>query len=62
MIMFMGNMSLYEVLWYFIIYSFVGWGVEVAYHALSEGRVVNRGFLNGPLCPIYGFGMLTISY
>ena len=47
-------------LWYFMIYSMIGWGVEVAYHAVSQGRIVNRGFLNGPVCPVYGFGMLAV--
>jgi uncharacterized membrane protein len=33
---------------------------EVAYHAVSCGLVVNRGFLNGPICPIYGVGMMGV--
>lgn len=45
---------------YFIIYAFLGWCTEVAYAAVVHGTFVNRGFLNGPVCPIYGFGMLTI--
>ncbi len=45
---------------FFLIYSFLGWVVEVVYHAVSMGTIVNRGFLNGPVCPIYGFGMLAI--
>ena len=44
----------------FFIYSFLGWGVEVAFHAVTCGKLINRGFLNGPVCPIYGFGMLGI--
>ncbi|MCR4736378.1 MAG: hypothetical protein K5829_15385 [Treponema sp.] len=54
------GMSFYQICSYFIIYSFVGWVVEVAYHAVTLGKVVNRGFLNGPLCPVYGFGMLAV--
>lgn len=38
----------------FIIYSFLGWVLEVIYHLLLEKRFVNRGFLHGPVCPIYG--------
>lgn len=53
-------MSLYQALWYFCIYAFLGWVVEVAFHALKLGKIINRGFLNGPVCPIYGFGMLAI--
>lgn len=44
----------------FFAYGFLGWCVEVAYHAVTCGSLVNRGFLNGPICPIYGFGMLGI--
>lgn len=49
-----------QALCLFFVYSFLGWGVEVAFHAVSLGKLVNRGFLNGPVCPIYGFGMLGI--
>lgn len=44
----------------FFAYAFLGWCVEVAFHAVTTGKVINRGFLNGPVCPIYGFGMLGI--
>ena len=50
--------SIYQLLWLFLIYSFLGWCVEVSFVAVTSGRVVNRGFLNGPVCPIYGVGML----
>lgn len=49
-----------QIIWYFFIYAFLGWSVEVIYAALLEKRFVNRGFLNGPLCPIYGFGVLLV--
>lgn len=45
---------------YFLLYSFLGWVLEVAFHALCKGVIVNRGFLNGPWCPIYGVGMLSV--
>jgi len=54
------GMTIDQILWYFIIYSFIGWIVEVIFHAITVGKVINRGFLNGPWCPIYGFGMLGI--
>ena len=54
------NMTMYEILWYFLIYAFLGWCVEVIYQATKRGRVVNRGFLCGPLCPVYGFGVLAV--
>lgn len=52
--------TFYNFLWLFFIYSLLGWCGEVAYVALKEGHFVNRGFLNGPLCPIYGAGALCI--
>lgn len=53
---------MYEYLCYFAIYSFLGWCTEVAYAAINSGRFVNRGFLNGPVCPIYGFGMIIVIF
>ena len=50
----------YQLLQYFVIYSFAGWCVEVIYQAAAKGIVVNRGFLNGPVCPIYGFGVIAV--
>ena len=55
-----GGLSLYEIVWFFMLYSFLGWVIEVVYHAVSKGVIVNRGFLNGPVCPIYGFGMVGV--
>ncbi|MCQ2508371.1 MAG: hypothetical protein MJ097_06250 [Dorea sp.] len=49
-----------QVLNYFLIYAFLGWVLEVVYHVVCQGVVVNRGFLNGPVCPIYGFGMIFV--
>ena len=50
----------YQILWFFTIYSFLGWCVEVCFCSIVTRKWVNRGFLNGPVCPIYGFGMLII--
>lgn len=54
------GIEIYDLLMYFMIYSFLGWCLEVVYHAVSKGIVVNRGFLNGPVCPIYGVTMICI--
>lgn len=53
-------LTFYEIIAYFLIYSFLGWCAEVAFAALNHGTIVNRGFLNGPVCPIYGVGMLGV--
>lgn len=52
--------SIYELLWLFFIYAFLGWCIEVAWCGIGEGRFVNRGFLNGPVCPIYGAGAAAV--
>ena len=52
--------SWFQILWYFYIYGFLGWCSEVAFAAVAHGKFVNRGFLNGPVCPIYGFGMSLV--
>ena len=52
--------NFYELVWIFIIYAFIGWGTEVSYAALDRGIFVNRGFLNGPYCPIYGCGVVIV--
>ena len=41
----------------FFVYGFLGWCTEVAYAAAKQGKFVNRGFLNGPICPVYGIGV-----
>ncbi len=51
---------LYHFVWLFFIYAFLGWCTEVSYAALVTGKFVNRGFLNGPVCPVYGFGAVII--
>jgi uncharacterized membrane protein len=53
-------MSIYDWFLWFIIYSFIGWAWETALFTIQEKRFVNRGFLIGPLCPIYGFGGLLL--
>ena len=55
-----GGPILYQFLWIFFIYAFLGWCTEVSYAALNTGKFVNRGFLNGPVCPIYGFGVVIV--
>ncbi|MDO4519827.1 MAG: putative ABC transporter permease [Eubacteriales bacterium] len=54
------GMTYYQALWFFLIYSFGGWVVEVAFHAVKCGKAINRGFLSGPVCPVYGFGVMSV--
>ena len=44
----------------FFLYSFCGWCWEVFLYLVKERRFVNRGFLFGPILPIYGFGAVGI--
>ena len=54
------GMTYFQICLYFLIYSFGGWVVEVIFHAVALGKVINRGFLNGPVCPVYGFGVIFV--
>ncbi|MBQ3429948.1 putative ABC transporter permease [Candidatus Saccharibacteria bacterium] len=45
---------------FFFIYSFFGYLSEIILCSIGEKKLVNRGFLFGPILPIYGFGMLTV--
>lgn len=45
---------------YFIVYSVLGWCMETIYCSTLERRFVPRGFLYGPMCPIYGVGVLMM--
>jgi len=50
----------FDLAYFFIIYAFIGWILETVYASFKEGRFINRGFLNGPFCPIYGFGSVLL--
>lgn len=53
-------MSIYFILLYFFVYGFLGWCTEVGFAAFKTHHFVNRGFLNGPICPIYGVGVTAV--
>ena len=44
----------------FMMYSFIGWFIEVIGVLIKEGKFVDRGFLIGPYCPVYGFGVILM--
>lgn len=52
--------SLYQMFHMFIFWSFIGWCIEVVDMTIETGEYQNRGFLNMPICPIYGFGVLMV--
>ena len=54
--------SAYQVFAFFIYYAIAGWCLEVIYAAIAHRKFVNRGFLNGPVCPIYGVGAIIVIY
>lgn len=51
----------FELLWLFFIYSFFGWVLETAVAAVRQKRFVNRGWINGPFCVIYGLAAVVIT-
>ena len=52
-----------DILLQLIIYSFLGWCCESIYCSLGRGEWINRGFLTGPFCPIYGVGaVVTLGF
>ncbi len=51
---------IYEIGAFILIYSLLGWCVEVIYHTVTYGEFSNRGFVNGPVCTIYGFGFTGV--
>ena len=46
----------------FLMYSFIGWIVDICDIIYKYKKVVNRGFMLGPICPIYGVGVLLMIY
>lgn len=45
---------------YFFLFAFIGWCLETAYCIIVLGHFTKRGFLFGPICPIYGYGALIL--
>lgn len=56
------GIDLYHVLHWLLIYSVLGWAVESAYMSFCNKKLTNRGFIHGPMCPIYGVGALTVYF
>lgn len=45
---------------YFFIYAFLGWLLETTFCLVTLGVFTKRGFLYGPLCPMYGFAAVIM--
>lgn len=54
-------MSIYQLLWLFLIYSFVGWILETIFAITKQRKIINRGLINGPFCTAYGFTGVLIT-
>lgn len=52
--------TIHTYILYFFIFAFLGWLMETAYSFVVLGHFTNRGFLYGPLCPIYGWGAIIL--
>lgn len=53
--------TIFTYILYFFFYSAVGWLFESTYCSIGEKKLINRGFLTGPMCPIYGTGALVMA-
>ena len=53
--------TLYQLLWFFLIYAFLGWLMETALAAVRKRRLLNRGFLNAPFSPVYGLAAVLFA-
>lgn len=53
-------MIIYDYLFWLFTYSFLGWLYESILCSVTERKLVNRGFLNGPVCPVYGCGAVVV--
>lgn len=53
---------LYNLVLLFFLYSFLGWIIEVTLKYRQYHRFINRGFLIGPYCPIYGSGVVIATF
>lgn len=52
--------SLYEILWLFLWYSFIGWILETVFATIKHKTFINKGLINGPFCTIYGISAVLI--
>ena len=53
--------SVINYVFMFFVFSAIGWAIECTYRSLGERKIINSGFLYGPMCPIYGTGCLVFD-
>lgn len=58
----MNMIPFFNLMLFFFVYSFIGWVCECIYCSVPQKQFVNRGFLTGPVCPVYGFGALLVLF
>lgn len=56
------NLTMYQVLTYFIIFSIIGWVYELTFAFIKTKKIINKGFLNGSHCVMYGFNFCLIAF
>ena len=54
------ELNFFNIITYFLIYSFLGWVMESIFRSICEKKIINTGFLRGPFCPIYGIGAIIM--
>lgn len=54
--------DVYHIVHWFLVYCILGWAVESVYMSFCNKKLTNRGFIHGPMCPIYGVGALTVYF
>lgn len=54
------TLTIYRIIFLILIYSFLGWVAETIVADVVYRRFVNRGFLNGPVCLVYGFAAVIM--
>ena len=55
------RLTVTELLWLFLIYSFFGWVIEAMVGSIKNRRFTNRGFSTGPFCPVYGIAAVIMQ-
>ena len=54
-------MLFWKLVLMFFIFSVAGWAMEVTLKYIQYHRFINRGFLIGPYCPVYGWGVVSLT-